>query len=793
MLFNDSFLTNAGANLFAIAASYYDSSDPTSGIIWGTVRTSNYDTNSFSDEDMKALTDIKTNSTSYNTSGVVTSTIRNNDAGSLSIFSEINNDNTTTGSNAYTLGIWAKLANDSNETLVVVARTGNNVTPSYINPASAGQVISFVNLEIEISGHPVQSTTSAANWYASADALQELANSLSNEIAARETDFSRAVTTHSAESTETGDDQIIHGDKTFLDNIIIGKTALNSDTQLQNNLYRHEFTVAYKDLDSSPYIRTQYFTDSDSFNSSSIRLSTPLYRNHDYWSSIELVQFSDTSYVNNNRIVLTSAGMRNIYAMESKVTINPTSIVGNLGLGSGSSKIEYKCKEDYSGYVLNIVNADTNLTSLNAVSVYTDSISTNSVVLGTTHTIDLDSNNNLQIDATVIPNTSNTYDIGSSVKRFKNAYFNNISCNNVYSYLDSLYDIGTQYNRFKDLYLSGTVYALAGLSSSNRIEISSDVTVSIIGKNTSATITGGDESQHKYAYLRADYHAVPTIKLGYSDGSSDSGVIRVEKLKIYPETSTNSSVGTATRPFEHVYANNIYGSNASLYDIEVDESNRDNNTCSPGSLFIANSSEFSGASAELVANYVPYNGSYDLQRYSWWITINGNGNGSVFNYLFIRIRRGQFDLNHIDVVGKYADSFIANHLYLPHGVTKIDSDYMWLEKNTEDPNNNYCYTLKYSNSYTGIAESFDVCTLSLGVIRSLPLLYNSSSYSYSVTEDSNDNTCFSDSINIVNRELYFLNEVIFRLPFLWGDITDSPVAKLQSATSTAAVVIGKTL
>ena len=223
MLFNDSFLTDAGANLFAIASSYYDSSDPTSGIIWGTVRTSNYDTNSLSDTDMKALTDIKTNSTSYNTSGVVTSTIRNNDAGSLSIFSEINNDNTTTGSNAYTLGIWAKLANDSNETLVVVARTGSGVTPSYINPASSGHVISFVNLEIEISGHPVSSTTSAANWYASADALQELADN-----------FSRVVTTHIAGDPAIGEAQTVYGEKTFIDKLslknILSATSYASES-----------------------------------------------------------------------------------------------------------------------------------------------------------------------------------------------------------------------------------------------------------------------------------------------------------------------------------------------------------------------------------------------------------------------------------------------------------------------------------------------------------------------------------------------------------------------------------
>ena len=224
MLFNDSYLTDAGAALFARAAANFDPVDTTSGIIWTVARTSSYDTSSLTDTAMKALTAINDGGTYiHNTAGAVTTVTRTGTAGELHVFCELTNDNTgaTAASYAYTLGIWAKVDGDQSDTLAIVARCGSGVMPSYINPPSVGHVIAFANLIIDINSNQLQNTTDTtitADWYASAGTVQDLQDQLTVLN-------NRAVTTHATTGATDGDDQSIYGIKTFKDSSVFLSTV----------------------------------------------------------------------------------------------------------------------------------------------------------------------------------------------------------------------------------------------------------------------------------------------------------------------------------------------------------------------------------------------------------------------------------------------------------------------------------------------------------------------------------------------------------------------------------------
>ena len=200
MLFRESFITDKGAEILARAAA---GDGP---IIWTRAATSNANTDSDSVAEMNALTDItKTAADSYTSSGVVTNAIVNDARTSVSIYSELTNEDYD--GEARTFGAWAKIEGDEGDVLTIVARCGG-ATPTTINPASEGVVKAFVDFTLQISAEQAQAVAVGEGYYATAGALED-------EQDAREALADRVVTTHSAGDETAGDAQTIHGEKTY--------------------------------------------------------------------------------------------------------------------------------------------------------------------------------------------------------------------------------------------------------------------------------------------------------------------------------------------------------------------------------------------------------------------------------------------------------------------------------------------------------------------------------------------------------------------------------------------------
>ena len=206
MLFTESFITDAGKNLLARAAAQEGAIDWTRAATW------DLNTDTYSVQQMNALTELALDTASDKTSsGAVTNAIVNDTKDTASIFCELNN--ATHNGTARTLGVFAKIHGDESDVLVVAARCGTGVTPTVINPASEGVVRVFVDFTLDIQASQVQAVEATVGYYATAAALQQ-------EVIAREDLESRVVTTNSAGSTSTGENQTILGDKTFSDKVI---------------------------------------------------------------------------------------------------------------------------------------------------------------------------------------------------------------------------------------------------------------------------------------------------------------------------------------------------------------------------------------------------------------------------------------------------------------------------------------------------------------------------------------------------------------------------------------------
>lgn len=159
------------------------------------------------------MTDItKTSADSYTSSGVVTNAIVNDARTSVSIYSELTNEEYD--GDARTFGAWAKIDGDENDVLVIVARCGG-ATPTTINPAGDGVVKAFVDFTLQISAEQAQAVEASEGYYATAAALE-------SEQDAREALAERVVTTHKNGVPDEGDDQLIRGGKAFVDGITIG-------------------------------------------------------------------------------------------------------------------------------------------------------------------------------------------------------------------------------------------------------------------------------------------------------------------------------------------------------------------------------------------------------------------------------------------------------------------------------------------------------------------------------------------------------------------------------------------
>jgi hypothetical protein len=198
MLFRESFITDAGSRLLERAIAQEGA------VIWTAAATSSLNSDSMTDAQMNAL-DTATFGTKTS-SGAVTNAIVNDEQRSVSIHCELTNAEYY--GMARTLGVWAKIQGDAQDVLVVVARCGEGVTPTYINPASEGVVKAFVDFSLEITDEQAQAVSVAEGYYATSTALQQ-------EISARESLAERVVTTHSATDASVGDGQNILGQKSF--------------------------------------------------------------------------------------------------------------------------------------------------------------------------------------------------------------------------------------------------------------------------------------------------------------------------------------------------------------------------------------------------------------------------------------------------------------------------------------------------------------------------------------------------------------------------------------------------
>ena len=217
MLFKESFITNSGAELLARAIGQQGK------LIWTRAFTSSHNVNNYTVEEMNSLV-LETFGT-FSSGGFITNAIVNDSQTSVSIFSELNNMEAS--GYAYLYGALAKIEGDENETLVIVARCGEGVTPSYINSYEEGLVKAFVDFSLQISPEQAQAIeVSEANYYATSAALQE-------EQMARQSLANRVVTTHSLENEAEGDNQDVYGVKTFHDTTKFKLTELSSEGQIQ--------------------------------------------------------------------------------------------------------------------------------------------------------------------------------------------------------------------------------------------------------------------------------------------------------------------------------------------------------------------------------------------------------------------------------------------------------------------------------------------------------------------------------------------------------------------------------
>lgn len=214
MQFNDTYITTAGLQLLsqALSGNVNDQTNNKS-IIWGKVETSNLDTTSSSIGDMNALTSITINGATVTSSGNVITAVTSPTVGhdkTVTLNCEINN---ITHGNGYakTLGIWAKLAEDANYTLVVVARPGTGVNPEFIPSVSSELFRAFIDLYLNVSDDSTNTITAPSSFYASSQAFMALAD--------------RVVTTHIAGNLTTGESQDIYGNKTFKDEAIFDDEA----------------------------------------------------------------------------------------------------------------------------------------------------------------------------------------------------------------------------------------------------------------------------------------------------------------------------------------------------------------------------------------------------------------------------------------------------------------------------------------------------------------------------------------------------------------------------------------
>lgn len=247
MFFNKKYLTTAGKNLL-------DQAVAGSTITWGTCATSSL--SYVNDDTARALTDIAVNG-NYTSFGMVEDVVPNSENGTLTIKCTVKNHTdsnaTIVSDEARAFGVWARLEDSEDSTLVAVAfwdlDEGNPETvPEY---SQSSPFEATVDLYIKTSDNVISTIDSTSSWATPLSEFTAFKNDVNNDLSDLNDLKDRVVTTHSANSTSTGDTQTIKGKKTFENNIDFnGYTIfydgieLNGDVNCQDKLYVYDTLTA---------------------------------------------------------------------------------------------------------------------------------------------------------------------------------------------------------------------------------------------------------------------------------------------------------------------------------------------------------------------------------------------------------------------------------------------------------------------------------------------------------------------------------------------------------------------
>lgn len=217
MLFTDTFITDAGSEMFAQALAEQGR------IIWGRAMTSNMNIESLQPSAINQLTDIIDDANPpqyrYTSSGVVSNAVISIADQIASIYCELTNEQYSGTAN--TFGVWAKIGSGEYR-LAIIARCGT-AQPTIVNQYENGIEKIFVDFSLQVSATQVTSLTVESPWYARAAALDEeiqartqAVDALDSTLTSKINDnMDRTVTTHSASDSSVGDNQIILGTKRF--------------------------------------------------------------------------------------------------------------------------------------------------------------------------------------------------------------------------------------------------------------------------------------------------------------------------------------------------------------------------------------------------------------------------------------------------------------------------------------------------------------------------------------------------------------------------------------------------
>lgn len=231
MFFNNVYITAEGYDLLGTATAGSNAK-----ITWKNAITSSVDIRNWTLSEKNAATADDFPISEHTSSGAVTSAVHNQKDAVVDdqtikvdvVTVTVNMNNKQYNGIANTLCIFARLEGDDTDKLVVIASADN---PDTVHPLPE-PYNALLDLYIELSGTAVSEVSANSSWYATASSFTNLAN--------------RVVTTHSENSTSTGEDQVIYGVKTFKNNVHTSNVTplSNLDADLGDTAHRYKSVFA---------------------------------------------------------------------------------------------------------------------------------------------------------------------------------------------------------------------------------------------------------------------------------------------------------------------------------------------------------------------------------------------------------------------------------------------------------------------------------------------------------------------------------------------------------------------